>query len=100
VRFDAMLKLVLEILEGGLDLDELDTELPQLRRILVTQIGAQQIALLVATRLSQPVAIEREAERSSLGRRLDIDQAPCRTGLRARRAELHQQLFAGEVPHR
>jgi hypothetical protein len=53
VRFDAMLKLVmdraklqiaLEILERSLDLDELDIELPQLGRILIAQVGAQQIA--------------------------------------------------------
>jgi hypothetical protein len=44
VRFDTMLKLVenrtelqiiFEILERGLDLDELDIELPQLGRVLV-----------------------------------------------------------------
>jgi hypothetical protein len=53
VRFDAMfelvedraeLQIILEILERGLDLDELDIEPPQLCRILVAQIGTQQIA--------------------------------------------------------
>jgi hypothetical protein len=57
VRFDTMLKLVVdraelqivhEILERGLDLDELDIELPQLGRILVVQIGAQQVAAFAA----------------------------------------------------
>jgi hypothetical protein len=52
VRFDAVLELVvdrpelqvvLEILERGLDLDELDIELPQVDRISVAQTGAQQI---------------------------------------------------------
>jgi hypothetical protein len=54
VRFDAVLKLVvdraelqivLEIFECGLDLDELDIELPQLGRILVAQICAADSAL-------------------------------------------------------
>src|ERR1700739_156504 len=90
VRFDAVLKLVidraelqivLEILECGLDLDELDVELPQLGGILVTQIGAQEIAPFAAARLSQLVAVEREAESSGLGRYFDIDQTPCRSGL-------------------
>jgi len=49
VRFDAVLKLVvdraelqivLEILERGLDLNELDIELPQMGRLSGAQIGA------------------------------------------------------------
>jgi hypothetical protein len=35
------LQVILEILERGLDFDELDVELPQLCRILGTQIGAK-----------------------------------------------------------
>src|SRR5882672_11317439 len=71
VRFDAVLELVvdraelqivLEIFECGLDLDELDIELPQMGRLSVAQIGAQQIATLAPARLAQLVAIEREAE--------------------------------------
>jgi hypothetical protein len=110
VRFDAVLKLVvdraelqivLEILERGLDLDELDIELPQLGGILVTQIGAQQIAPFAAARLSQLVAVEREAESSGLGRHFDIDQTPCRSaGLGARCAELHEKFFAFKALHR
>ena len=50
VCFDALLELVidgaqaevvLEILEGRLDLGQLDVELPQVGRVLPTQIGAQ-----------------------------------------------------------
>src|SRR5215471_19268969 len=61
VRFDAVLKLmvdraelqiVLEILERGLDLDELDIELPQMSRLSGAQIGAQQIAPFAPTRLA------------------------------------------------
>jgi len=98
VRFDAMfelvmdgtqLEIVLEILEGGLDLDELDVELPQLSRVAITQIGAQQIAPLAAAGLAKLVAVEREAESRALGSGLDIDQTPGGTGFGARRAELH-----------
>jgi hypothetical protein len=46
------LQVILEILERGLDLDELDIELPQLCRILGAQIGAKQIASFAAARLS------------------------------------------------
>src|SRR6202158_5063282 len=40
----AQVQIVLQGLEGGLDLDELDVEPPQLRRVFAAQIGAQQIA--------------------------------------------------------
>jgi len=52
VRLDAVLELVVDRaqvqivlhgLEGGLDLDELDVEPPQLGRVLAGEIGAQQI---------------------------------------------------------
>ena len=103
VRFDAVLKLmedrtelqiIFEVLERGLDLDELNIEVPQLGRVLVTQIGAQQIAPLAAACVSQLVAIEGEAECGVFGRHLDIDQTPCRSGFGARRAELHEQFLA------
>jgi len=109
VRFDAVLKLVvdrtelqivLEILERDLDLDELDIELPQMGRLSGAQIGAQQIAPLAAARLAQLVAIEREAESGVVGRHFNIDQTPCRSGLGPRRAELHEQFLAREVLHR
>jgi hypothetical protein len=53
VRFDTLLQLmvdgtqaeiVLKVLEGGLDLDQLDIELPKLGRVSSAQIGAQQVA--------------------------------------------------------
>jgi hypothetical protein len=103
VGFDAVLKLVvdraelqivLEILERGLDLDELNVELPQLGGILAAQIGAQQIAPLSAACLSEFVAVEREGERGILLGNLDIDQMPCRSGFAARGAELHEQFLA------
>jgi len=61
VCFDAILKLVedrtelqiiLEIFERGLNLDELDVELPQHCRILGAQISAKQIASFTTSRLS------------------------------------------------
>src|SRR6201981_3997776 len=69
-------QIVFQVLEGGLDLDELDVEPPQLGRVLAAQIGAQQIAPFAPPRLAQLGAIEREAERGLLGRRHDIDEAP------------------------
>jgi hypothetical protein len=37
----AQAEVVLEVLEGRLDLGQLDVELPQVGRVLPTQIGAQ-----------------------------------------------------------
>ena len=42
------LQIVLEVLKGGLDLDQLDIELPQLGRVAARQIGAQKISALAA----------------------------------------------------
>jgi hypothetical protein len=76
VRFDAVLKLVvnwselqivLEILERGLNLDELDIELPQMGWISVAQIGAQQIAPFAAECPTQLLSVEREAKVAALG---------------------------------
>jgi hypothetical protein len=57
VRLDAALQLVidgvLEVLEGGFDLGELDVELPQLSRLASAQIGAQQVAPFASPRLAQ-----------------------------------------------
>ena len=60
MRFDAVLKtvvdrtlqIVLEIFKRSLNLDELNIELPQLCRILVAQIAAQQVSNFAATRFS------------------------------------------------
>src|SRR6516225_1404879 len=46
------LQIVLEVLKGGLDLDQLDIELPQLGRVPARQIGAQKISALAAPHLS------------------------------------------------
>src|SRR5262249_54984559 len=81
------LQIVLEILECGLDLDELDIELPQMGRLSGAQIGAQQIAPFASARLAQLVAVEREAESGIVGRHFDIDRTPCRSGFGARGAE-------------
>src|ERR1700732_5479846 len=85
VRLDAVLELVVDRaqvqivlhgLEGGLDLDELDVEPPQLGRVLAGEIGAQQITAFAPPPLAQLVAIEREAEGSALGRHRDIPEGP------------------------
>src|SRR5277367_202874 len=73
----AQVQIVLHGLEGGLDLDELDIEPPQLRRLPPGEIGAQQIAAFAPPHLAQLVAIEREAETGALGSDLNIDQTPC-----------------------
>src|SRR5262249_3990294 len=106
VRFDALfelmidrpqLQIILQIFKGGLDLDELDIELPQLSRIAAAQIGAQEIATFATPRLAQLAAIEREAEPGSFRSHVDVDQAPCGPRLGARGAELHQQFLASEA---
>src|SRR5271170_122796 len=93
----AQVQIVLHGLEGGLDLDELDIEPPQLRRLPPGEIGAQQIAAFAPPHLAQLVAIEREAETGALGSDLNIDQTPCRPCSGARGAELHEQFLAIEV---
>jgi hypothetical protein len=71
VRLDAVLKLmedgpqlqiVLEVLEGGLDLDQLDIELPQLGRRTAVQVAAQQVAAFALACLAQLGAVERVGE--------------------------------------
>ena len=71
VSFDAVLELmedgpqleiVLEVLEGGLDLDELDVELPQPGRLVAAQIAAQEISAVAPSDLAQLAAVQRIAE--------------------------------------
>ena len=50
-------EIVLEVLEGGFDLGELDVELPQLSRLAPAQIGAQQVAPFASPRLAQLFAM-------------------------------------------
>jgi hypothetical protein len=106
VRLDAVLELVVDRaqvnvvlhgLEGGLDLNKLDIEPPQLSRVFAGEIGAQQITAFAPPRLAQLFTIEREAQGSALVSHLYIDEAlgcPC-SG--ARGAELHEQFLAIEV---
>ena len=70
----AQLQIVLHGLEGRLDLDELDIELPQLGRLPSTQIGAQEITSFAPPHLAQLFTIECEAERGSVGSHFDVDQ--------------------------
>src|SRR6266436_2160910 len=93
----AQLQIILHGLEGSLDLDELDIELPQLGWVFAAQIGAQEIAAFAPPHLAQLFTIEREAERGAVGSHRDVDQTPRRAGLRARGAKLHEQLLAIEV---
>src|SRR5215468_11732265 len=48
----SQLQIVLEVLKGGLHLDQLDIELPQLSRIAARQISAQKISAFAAPHLS------------------------------------------------
>jgi hypothetical protein len=53
------LQIVLEVLECGFYLNELDVELPQLGRVSSARIGAQQVATFTPPHLAQLFAIER-----------------------------------------
>lgn len=105
---DAILALVvdrantqipLELLECLLDLGQLDVVGPELCRVLVGEIGAQQVASLAAAYLAQLLAIKRECEGLG-GERLiglgqaDVDQRKGASGLFLRRADLQQELVA------
>jgi hypothetical protein len=103
MRFDAVFELmedrpqveiVLYGLEGRFDLDELDVELPELRRVLSAKIGSQEIAAFPSPRLAQLAAIERERETGGVGGHRDVDQTPCGARLGAGGAELHEQFLA------
>ena len=87
------MQIVLHGLEGGLDLDQLDVELPQLGRVFPTEIGTQEITTFAPPNLAQLVAIEGEAKRGAVASHLDIDQTPCRSRLGARGTELHEQFL-------
>src|SRR3954447_21439935 len=90
----AQIQIVLHGFEGGLDLDELSVELPQVGGILPAKIGAQKITTLTPAHLTQLVTIEFEAERSAFGGHIDINETPCGASLAARVAELHEQFLA------
>ena len=50
-------EITLEILERFFHSDQLEIVAPQLRRVVLAEIGAQQISALAPPRLSQLVAI-------------------------------------------
>ncbi len=105
VRLDASLPLVehrtdgeivLEFLEGLLDLRELHVVAPQGRGVFRGQVGAQQVAALAAPGATQPVAAQREREgvrgHVLVGRgRVELDQMPGAPRVLLRGAELEQQ---------
>ena len=79
-------QIALEVLERLFDRDELQIEVPQLRRIGFGEIGAQQIAAFAPPSLAELVAAEPIAERGRFFGELDFDQTPSGRGLvRARR---------------
>jgi hypothetical protein len=93
-------QIVLELLECLLDLGQLDVVGPKLGRILVAEIGAQQVATLAAAYLAQLLAVERKGE--GLGRdrfvaigQVDLHQGEGPPGLLLGRADLDEQLIAG-----
>ena len=93
----AQLQIILHGLEGSLDLDELDIELPQLGGVFSAQIGAQEIASFAPPHLAQLFTIECEAERGAVGSHFDVDQTPRRPRLATGGAELHEQFLTIEV---
>src|SRR5436309_15252168 len=70
---------------------------PQLGRVFLDQVGAQQISTLARADLPQFVAIEAIAEGGGVCGDLDYRQAPGNAGLIARGAESHQQLLARQL---
>ena len=90
-------RIAFERLEGGLDLDELQIELPKLRRIGLGEIGAQQIPPFAAPDLSELVAIESVSETCTVLGNLDLNQPPRGGRLGLCGAELHQQLIARKL---
>ena len=73
---------------------------PQLGRVFLDEVGAQQISTLARAGLPQLVAIEAIAERGAVCGDLDYRQAPGHAGLIARGAEFHQQLLARDLHRR
>ena len=105
VRFDALLVLMvdradrqiaLEVLEGFLNLDELEVVAPQLGGIVAGEIGAQQVAPFAAPDLVELAAIQALGEGRALLRHAHLDQPPARWIPAARGAQLHQQLLVRE----
>ena len=81
-------QISLEVLEGLFHRDELQIEVPQLRGIGFREIGAEQVATLAPTSLSELVTAEPIAERGLFFGELDFDQTPRGWGLLARGTEL------------
>lgn len=87
----------LEVLEGLFHAHELEIVAPELCRIVLGQVGAQEITPLALAHLAQFLAIEADAEGGLFGIDIDVDRAPGSVGTLARSAELHQKLLAGEL---
>src|SRR5439155_14954017 len=90
----AQIEIVLHGFEGGLDLNELDIELPQVGGILAAKLITQKIASCTSPDLTQLLAIECETEGSAFGSHLDIDETPSCACLATGIAELHEQFLA------
>ena len=86
-------QITLERFEGGLDLDQLQVELPQLRWIRLGEVGAQQIASFAAANLPELRAIEPISETGIALNDRDCDEPPRGRCLRLRRSKLHEQLL-------
>ena len=91
-------EIAFEVLERLLDRNQQQIMAPQLGRVVLDEIGAQEIPAFARSCLPQLVAIEPIAERGALCGDLDHDQAPGGAGLIARGAELHQQFLARQTP--
>jgi hypothetical protein len=75
-----------EVAKRLFDCDELQIQAPQPRRIVVNEIGAQEIPALALSEPAQLAAIEAIAERGAVRGCLDLNQTLSRTGLLARGA--------------
>ena len=73
---------------------------PQLGRVLLDEVSAQQIPAFAQSCLSEFIAIEAIAESGVLCGNLDRDQTPGGAGLIARGAEVHQQFLTRQEHRR
>src|SRR5258708_30807767 len=90
-------QFALHSFEGGLDLRQLYVALPQYRRILPHQIGAQQIVTILQLSRFQLGLVNSEVKavphyRFAFARDLDLEKPITTAGFFPRRAHTHQQL--------
>ena len=94
-------QIVLQFLEGLLHFGQLHVVLPQLRRIIIGEIRAQQLAALMAPLDTQFGLVERKREAALIDvavllRHVNRDERIRSPGIPLGAAQLDEQLIAGE----